>query len=103
NVRGDNLVLGHRTDNLNEPPEFTRLTEILATPPESGTNRVIVGHNNTFTDTEGGPYLQEGESAIFKAIDGKRVMVARLRVEDWQASGAPANQLPPPQRHGAPA
>ena len=102
NVRGDNLVLGHKTDNLKEPTDFTRLIEILATPPESGTNRVIVGHNNAFTDTEGGPYLQEGESAIFKAIDGRRVMVARLRVEDWQAYASPINKLPPSARSSAP-
>jgi broad specificity phosphatase PhoE len=102
NVRADKLVLGHKTDNLNEPTDFTRLIEILATPPEPGTNRVIVGHNNAFTDTEGGPYLNEGESAIFKAIDGKRVMVARLRVEDWQAYASPANTLPPSERSSTP-
>jgi phosphohistidine phosphatase SixA len=101
-VRVDNAVLGRNSDKVNEPTNFTRLAEILATPPEPGTNRVIVGHSNAFTDTEGGQYLQEGESAIFRAIDRKRVLVARVRVEDWQAYASPANKLPPSGRSSAP-
>jgi hypothetical protein len=101
-VRADNAVLGRTSDDVNEPTRFARLSEIMASPPERGTNRVIVGHNNAFTDTEGGPYLQEGESAIFKAIDRRRVMVARLRIEDWHAYAFPANKVPPAQRSSAP-
>lgn len=101
-ARADKVVLGLTADNTSEPVPFARLVEIMATPPARGTNRVIVGHNTAFTETEGGPYLQEGESAVFKAIDRKRVLVARVRIEDWQAYAAAANKLPQAARSSAP-
>src|SRR3954470_7804161 len=48
-ARADNALLSLTSDNVPEAKPFARLIEIVATPPEPGTNRVIVGHTSAST------------------------------------------------------
>lgn len=64
-----------------------RAREVLLTPPEAGTNTVIVGHGNLMRAATGA-YAQEGGAGVYApraegAGDGP-VLVARLSPEDWQ-------------------
>ena len=103
-VRADDAVAGRDTARLQveAPTDFAPLAKILATQPTPGTNRLIVGHVSGFSGVAGAPYLQEGEAGIFRAVEGHHVLVARLRVEDWQAHAAPANGLPVAARSANP-
>jgi phosphohistidine phosphatase SixA len=104
-VRADNAVAGRDPDDpAATTPDFTRLIEIASTAPAPapGSNRLIVGHHNGFFEgLAGAPGLLEGEAAIFRAIDKRRILVARLRAEDWQTYAAPANATPPALRSSA--
>jgi hypothetical protein len=71
---------------------FTRLAEIIATPPAPGTNRILSGHLGGFEALAGVPHLQEGEAAVFRVIDDKRVIVARLLSGDWRKLAAPQEE-----------
>ena len=103
-VRADDAVAGRDTKSrqIEAPTDFAPLAKILATQPAPGTNRLIVGHVSGFSGVAGAPYLQEGEAGIFRAVEGHHVLVARLRVEDWQAHAAPANGLPATARSAIP-
>jgi phosphohistidine phosphatase SixA len=61
------------------------LKRLLATPPEPGTNTVLVAHGfNIQAAAE--LSLAEGEAAIFApASDGTFVLVARVRPDEWAA------------------
>jgi len=97
-VRGDNAVAGGNPE-VQQPTDFARLREIVATPPAAGSNRIIVGHHSGFFEgLAGAPGQLEGEAAVFRQTESGRVLVARLRAEDWQAYAAPANALPPAAR-----
>lgn len=98
-ARAENMVAGRKADDFNAENDFAPLVKVILTPPAAGTNRIIVGHNSAFTQIEGGPYQQEGEAAVFRAIDGRRVLIARLRVEDWQTYAFPTAGLPASARH----
>ena len=103
-VRAEDAVAGRDTSliQVGAPADFAPLAKILATQPASGTNRLIVGHVSGFSGVAGNPYLQEGEAGIFRAAEGRHVLVARLRAEDWQAYAAPASRLPVTARSASP-
>lgn len=48
-------------------------------------NLVISSHANPFYAVAGSPYLAEGEMAVIRPQDDSFMVVARVRVEDWQA------------------
>lgn len=83
-ARAEDAVLGHVNADFQNPMDFTRLRKIMITPPQRGTNRIIVGHSSAFDNMAGDPSLEEGECGIFKIVDGRPVLVARALVEDWQ-------------------
>ncbi len=85
NARADNAVLGHADGSFQNTMNFTPLIEIMATPPQPGTNRIIVGHSSAFDNVAGGPSLEQGESGIFRIVDRRPVLVARVLLEEWQA------------------
>lgn len=101
-VRAENAVAGRDPERMQDPYSFTRLREMVGTAPEPGTNRLIVGHVNAFAGVAGGPLLMEGEAGVFRANEGRLILIARLRAEDWQAYAAPANAPPPAMRSSAP-
>ena len=85
NVRADNAVLGHADGSFKNSMNFTPLVDIMATPPQPGTNRIIVGHSSAFDNVvPGGPSLEQGEAGIFRVVDRRPVLVARVLVEEWQ-------------------
>jgi len=84
NARADNAVLGHADGSFQNTMNFTPLIDIMATPPQPGTNRIIVGHSSAFDNVAGGPSLEQGESGIFRLVDHRPVLVARVLVEEWQ-------------------
>jgi phosphohistidine phosphatase SixA len=85
NARADNAVLGHAGGSFQNTMNFTPLIDIMATPPQPGTNRIIVGHSSAFDNVAGGPSLEQGESGIFRIVDRRPVLVARVLLEEWQA------------------
>lgn len=92
-ARADNAVLGHADGSFKSAMNFAPLIAIMATPPQPGTNRLIVGHSSAFDNVAGDdPSLEEGECGIFRIVDRRPVLVARLRVEDWQAYLSSANK-----------
>lgn len=94
-IRGDNAKGFQGTS-------YKNLEKMVERPLAPGTNRLISGHVSGFEAMGGSPYLLEGEIAVFRMIDGKRTLIARLRAEDWKALAAPANRGPGKERSAAP-
>ena len=101
-VRADTAVLGSDPERPQGLPSFVRLFEILATPPDPGTNRLIVGHLYAYEAMGRRPTLLEGEAAVFRAVSGRAEWVARIRAEDWQSHAAPLFEVPANLRSSAP-
>jgi broad specificity phosphatase PhoE len=74
------------------PNENNRRTQALralvATPPDPGTNTLIVTHKPNILDAFGKDWFEinEGEASIFKPANGKYVMVARVQIAQWAAA-----------------
>lgn len=74
------------------PNENNRRTQALralvATPPEPGTNTLVVTHKPNILDAFGKDWfeIKEGEASIFKPANGKYVMVARVPIAQWAAA-----------------
>ena len=64
---------------------YAELRKILSTPVAGGTNLVVVSHGNPFYSVAGPPYLAEGEAAILKPLGADFRIVARVRVDGWEA------------------
>jgi broad specificity phosphatase PhoE len=64
------------------------LRELVRVSPGAGTNRLIAGHNSTFETVVGPPTLEEGEGAVLRAVEGKVVLLARLKPADWKQLAA---------------
>jgi phosphohistidine phosphatase SixA len=69
---------------------YAPLTKILATPVRAGGNLVVVSHGNPFYSVAGPPYLAEGEAAVLRPLGADFQVVARIRIDGWEAlkSGA---------------
>lgn len=64
------------------------LKRMLATPPATGVNTVLVSHGFNLWDAEGFHLGTQGEAAIYRPDGaGGYVLVARLRPDDWGALG----------------
>jgi broad specificity phosphatase PhoE len=74
------------------PNENNRRTQALralvATPPDPGTNTLVVTHKPNILDAFGKDWfeIKEGEASIFKPASGKYVMVARVQMAQWAAA-----------------
>ncbi|HYQ94921.1 MAG TPA: hypothetical protein VEP70_08835, partial [Burkholderiales bacterium] len=66
------------------------LREILATPVRAGSNLVVVSHGNPFYSVAGPPYLAEGEAAVIRPLGADFQVIARIRVDRWNALGSTA-------------
>ena len=69
---------------------YAALRKILATPPPAGTNLAVVSHGNPFYSVAGPPYLAEGEAAVIEPLGADFRVVARIRVDGWEALRDPA-------------
>ncbi len=71
------------------PNENNRRTQALralvATPPDPGTNTLVVTHKPNILDAFGKDWfeIKEGEASIFKPASGKYVMVVRVQIAQW--------------------
>ena len=74
------------------PNENNRRTQALralvATPPDPGTNTLVVTHKPNILDAFGKDWfeIKEGEASIFKPANGKYMMVARVQIAQWAAA-----------------
>jgi broad specificity phosphatase PhoE len=61
------------------------LRKMLATPPTAGTNTLLVTHKPNILEALGKDWweVREGEASIFRAENGKYVLVARVQMGDW--------------------
>jgi phosphohistidine phosphatase SixA len=64
---------------------YAELKKILATPIPEGTNLVVVSHGNPFYSVAGPPYLAEGEAAVVQPLGRDFRIVARVRLDGWEA------------------
>jgi phosphohistidine phosphatase SixA len=64
---------------------YAPLKKILATPVRAGSNLVVVSHGNPFYSVAGPPYLAEGEAAVVRPLGADFQIVARIRIDGWNA------------------
>jgi phosphohistidine phosphatase SixA len=64
---------------------YAPLRRILAAPVHPGTNLAVVSHGNPFVSVAGPPYLAEGEAAVIRPLTKDFEIVARIKVETWEA------------------
>src|SRR5882672_7603601 len=69
---------------------YAELRKILATPVSPGANVIVVSHGNPFVSVAGPPYLAEGEAAVVKPLGQDFRIVARVRVDGWDALKTPS-------------
>ncbi len=74
-------VLGHMTPG--GAPDYSSLETILATPPESGTVRIVVAHGNQFLALAGPPELAEGEAALVRGDGTRWKTLMRIAPSRW--------------------
>lgn len=64
---------------------YGELKALLATPPASGTVRVIASHGNPFRAITQSAYLQEGEAAVVAPGPGRGfTVIARIPKDAWR-------------------
>jgi len=64
---------------------YAPLKKILVTPVRPGANLVVVSHGNPFYSVAGPPYLAEGEAAVVRPLGADFQIVARVRIDGWDA------------------
>ena len=69
---------------------YAALRSILATPVRAGSNLAVVSHGNPFYSVAGPPYLAEGEAAVIRPLGADFQVIARIRVDRWDALGSAA-------------
>ncbi len=68
-----------------ESERYAALRRILAAPVAPGGNLVVVSHGNPFHSVAGPPYLAEGEAAVVAPLGTDFRIVARVRIDGWEA------------------
>ena len=84
-----NLTEGGLVVSPNENNRRTQaLRALVATPPDPGTNTLVVTHKPNILDAFGKDWFEvkEGEASIFKPANGKYVMVSRVQIAQWAAA-----------------
>ncbi|HEU5272726.1 MAG TPA: histidine phosphatase family protein [Xanthobacteraceae bacterium] len=61
------------------------LRALMSVAPKPGTNTVLITHKPNIVDALGEEWsdVREGEASIFRAQDGRYVLVARVQMADW--------------------
>jgi broad specificity phosphatase PhoE len=61
------------------------LRALLAAPPSTGTNTVLISHKPNIVDALGKDWfdVKEGEASIFRPENGKYVAIARVQMDEW--------------------
>lgn len=85
-----NSVLGMDGDELRSRLEFLR--QMLATPPDAGTNVVLVSHRGNIRKAMSGTALIWGEVKVYRPDGaGGTEFIGRIRVDEWATLAAAAN------------
>jgi phosphohistidine phosphatase SixA len=71
---------------------YASLRRILSTPVLDGSNLAVVSHGNPFYGVAGPPYLAEGEAAVIRPLGADFQVIARIRVDRWDALGSAARK-----------
>jgi len=68
------------------------LRKMLGTPPQAGTNTLLITHKPNIIEALGKEWfdVKEGEASIFRPENGKYVLVARVQMADWPRIAAAA-------------
>src|ERR1700749_4324842 len=76
-------------ENNRRPEAFRAL---LATPPQAGTNTILVTHYPNIIAALGKDWfdVKEGEASIFRPDNGSYALVARVQMEEWPRIAAAA-------------
>lgn len=61
----------------------SKLNHLLESPPKKGTNSVIVGHSANIREATGDWPKPEGTMLVYKFIENKPKLIARIPPEDW--------------------
>jgi phosphohistidine phosphatase SixA len=80
----DDLLVTASAHNAADRQRIERLKQLLATPPGSGTNDVLVSHNWNL-EAAANISLVQGEAVIFQPTPSGFKLVARLRPEQWRS------------------
>lgn len=66
------------------------LRDMLAIPPESGKNTILITHKPNIVDALGKDWFDvaEGEASIFKPEGGKYRLLGRVQMDDWPTIAA---------------
>jgi len=78
------------------PNENSRRIEafrrMLATPPQSGTNTILITHKPNIVDALGKDWfdVKEGEASLFRPGNGSTTLVARIQMDEWPRVAAAA-------------
>jgi len=59
--------------------------KMLATPPQSGTNTILITHKPNIVDALGKDWfvVKEGEASLFRPENGSYTPVARIQMDEW--------------------
>jgi phosphohistidine phosphatase SixA len=68
---------------------YDALGTLLSEAAPAKSNRAVVGHGNGMRALAGAPHLDEGEAAVIKPGKSGPVIVARIRVTDWEGLDKP--------------
>src|SRR5712664_1112768 len=71
---------------------YAALRRILTTPVGAGNNLAVVSHGNPFYSVAGPPYLAEGEAAVIRPLGTDFQVIARIRVDRWDALASAARK-----------
>ena len=78
------------------PNENNRRAEafrkLLATPPNPGTNTILITHKPNIVDALGKDWfdVKEGEASIFRPENGRYTLVVRVQMDEWSRISAAA-------------
>ena len=71
------------------PNENARRAEafrkLVSTPPQAGTNSLIISHRPNIVDALGKDWfdVKEGEASIFRPENGTYKLVTRVQMDEW--------------------
>jgi phosphohistidine phosphatase SixA len=71
--------------STDDPARYAALKSLLSSNVPKGANVIVVSHGNPFYALAGPPYLAEAEMAVLAPKGSAIIVVARIRLEDWQA------------------
>jgi phosphohistidine phosphatase SixA len=75
--------------------------KMIATPPDAGTNTVLITHQPNIVAALGKDWfdVKEGEASIFYPENGGYELLGRVQMDEWQRIAMAAKAAPPASSH----